>query len=145
VVRNSRKVGKSETKSRKWGKNWSLPPSGGSSPRPCFALCPYSTARLEATHLQQVPWPPSAAYAASQDYAAQGICSQHFSEAFQCVTAQQAQATHSDGLYTALDLHQVPKVATRASAAAAPPVKLPAADSSAVMVKVVLWHPSCKG
>jgi hypothetical protein len=37
-----------------------------------FAQCPYLTALLEATHLHQVPWPPSAAaaYAAGQDYAA---------------------------------------------------------------------------
>ena len=38
--------------------------AGGSSPRPGYAQCPYSTARLEANQLQQVPWPPSAAYAA---------------------------------------------------------------------------------
>ena len=104
----------------------------GSSPRPDFAQYPYSTARLEATVLKQVPWPPSVAYAAGQDYAAYGILSEHFSEAFPCVTAQQAQATPSDGRYTALDLLRVPKIPTRASAAAAPPVKLPA---SAAIVK----------
>ncbi len=44
--------------------------SGGSSSRPGFAPCPYSTARLEANQLQQVPWLRSAACAAGQDYAA---------------------------------------------------------------------------
>ncbi len=44
--------------------------SGGSSPRPGYAQCPYSTARLEVTVLKQVPRPPSAAYAAGQDNAA---------------------------------------------------------------------------
>jgi hypothetical protein len=53
------------------------------------------------------------------------------------VTALQAQATPSDGRYTALNLRQVPKVPTLASAAAAPPVKLPASDLSAAVVKVV--------
>jgi hypothetical protein len=91
--------------------------SGGSSPRPGFAQCPYSTDRLEANQLKQVPWPPSAAYAACPP---------------------------SDGLYMALDLWQVPKVPTRASAAAAPPVKLPASDLLAAIVKVVFWHPSRK-
>ncbi len=64
----------------------------------------------------------------------------HFSDAFPCVTAPQAQATRSDGRYTALDLLQVPKVPTRASAAAAPQVKMPAADPSAAMVKVAFRH-----
>jgi hypothetical protein len=41
--------------------------SDGSFPRPGYAQCPYSTARLEATVLKQVLWPPSAAYAAGQD------------------------------------------------------------------------------
>jgi hypothetical protein len=44
--------------------------SGSSSPRPGYAQCPYSTAQLEAAVLKQVPRPPSAAYAAGQDYAA---------------------------------------------------------------------------
>jgi hypothetical protein len=39
-------------------------------PSPGYAQCPYSTARLEATVLKQVSWPPLAAYAAGQDYAA---------------------------------------------------------------------------
>jgi hypothetical protein len=60
------------------------------------------------------------------------IFSAHFSEAFPCVTAPQAQAIPSDGHHTALDLRQVPKIPTRASAAATPPVKLPA---SAAIVK----------
>jgi hypothetical protein len=34
------------------------------------AHCPYYTAQLEANQLKQVPWPPSAAYAAGQGYAA---------------------------------------------------------------------------
>ncbi len=57
----------------------------------------------------------------------------------------QAQVTHSDGRYTTLDLHQVPKAPTQASAAAAPSVKLLAADSSAAMVKVVFWHRAERG
>ncbi len=44
--------------------------SGGSPPRPGFAHCPYSTARLEANQLKQVPWPPLVAYAVGRDYTA---------------------------------------------------------------------------
>jgi hypothetical protein len=64
---------------------------------------------------------------------------QHLSEAFPCVTAPQAQATPSDDRYTALDLLRVPKIPTRASAAAAPPVKQPA---SAANLKVGLRIPA---
>jgi hypothetical protein len=64
-------------------------------------------------------WPQ---YAPGQDYAAQGIFSAHLSEAYSCVTALQAPAPRSASRYTALDLRRIPKVPTRASAAAAPPV-----------------------
>jgi hypothetical protein len=56
------------------------------------------------------------------------------------VTAQQAPAPRSDQRYTALDLRPIPKALTQASAAAAPPVKLPNSDPSAAIVKVVFRH-----